>query len=128
MHVNTSRQYFPGWRDVIRRLLAHRPRFVVLTRLLAGEIETFLTRQMLRGHSTACVFLNGREVTELFEQHGYGLVFKGPCAEEQMPPTDFGPGIPTEQRIPCSVNLVFGRSPKKEAALHDRLESTQGEA
>ena len=91
----------------LERLLVHRPRYVVLSRLLAGEVRTWYTAELLRARRTPCAILNVHELTSWFDARGYGLVFKAPALDEPIADARYAADIPAELRIPHALHLVF---------------------
>jgi putative methyltransferase (TIGR04325 family) len=50
VYVNTSLQYFENYKIIFKNLLLFNPSYLVLTRLLAGNIKSYTTHQDLWGH------------------------------------------------------------------------------
>jgi putative methyltransferase (TIGR04325 family) len=110
LHVNTTLQYIHEPLACLERLLQHRPRYVVLSRLLAGEVPTWYTAEMLRARRAPCAILDVRELTAWLDARGYRLVFKAPALDEPIPDTRYAPDIPAALRIPHALHLVFAES------------------
>lgn len=107
VHVNTSLQYLADPHALLARLLVHRPRYVVLTRLLAGEVPTWFTAETLHGRRTPCAILDVRALAGFFAERGYRLVFRAPALDEPLPAPRWHRAIPERLRIPSSLHLVF---------------------
>lgn len=104
--INTSLQYVYDYDCVLNTLLQYNPEYVVLTRLITGDMETYITCQDINGYSTPCIFINFQELVKIFSKNGYKLVFKSPCPEEDFR-EHYDTNIPEHLRLPCSTNLVF---------------------
>jgi putative methyltransferase (TIGR04325 family) len=109
LFINTSLQYIYDYKSVLNMLLKYKPKYVILTRLLAGDIETYITRQTVEGRTTPCMFINIQEILQVFSEHNYSVIFKSPCSEESLT-AYYDSNIPARLRIPCSVNLMFKRN------------------
>jgi putative methyltransferase (TIGR04325 family) len=107
VHINTSLQYMHEPLEALARLLVHRPRYLVLSRLLAGEVPSFVTAESLHGRKAPCTILDARALVDFLAKRGFRLVFKTPASDELVPEERYGPGIPPALRIPSSLHLVF---------------------
>ncbi len=107
VHVNTSLQYLADPHAMLARLLAYRPRYVVLTRLLAGEAPTWFTAETLHGRRTPCAILDERALAGFLGERGYRVVFRVPALDEPLPAPRWHREIPARQRIASSLHLVF---------------------
>jgi putative methyltransferase (TIGR04325 family) len=112
VYLNTVLQYIDEYEKVLRNLLAFNPRYVILTRLSAGDIKTFVTCQNLGGHKSPYIFVNFDELVQIFEDNGYKLVFKAPEAEESFAHT-YDRNIPSSLQIPYTMNVIFCRKEKE---------------
>lgn len=109
LYINTSLQYIYDYDSILDTLLQYNPKYVVLTRLIAGDMETYITCQNIKGYNTSCIFINFQELVKIFSQNGYNLVFKSPCSEENFREY-YDISIPKYLRIPCSANLIFRKA------------------
>jgi putative methyltransferase (TIGR04325 family) len=107
LHINTSLQYIHEPLACLARLLEHRPRYVVLSRLLAGEVPTWYTTELLRARRAPCAILDVNELSRFFDARGYGLVFKAPALDEPIPDVRYAADVPAELRIPHALHLVY---------------------
>lgn len=106
--VCTALQYVFEWREVVERLLAHRPRYLVLTRLLAGPGPTWITTQRLIGSRRApCIIVSEEELDGIAGRSGYTRVFRAPAFQEPIPDGRYHPDIPRHLRIPFSLHVVY---------------------
>ena len=106
VYINTSLQYIENYEKLLDMLLASKPKYVVLSRLLAGNIPTYITEQNINGKRTPCVFLNINDLLQYFKKLKYELIFKSTCYEENMT-SYFNKNIPKSHRITNSMNVIF---------------------
>jgi putative methyltransferase (TIGR04325 family) len=109
LYINTSLQYIYDYSSLLVMLLQYRPQYVILTRLIAGDMKTYITCQNIHGHRTPCIFINFQEIVDVFSNNGFDLVFKSPCAEEVFEGA-YDNTIPKHLRIHNTANLIFERS------------------
>ena len=108
LYINTSLQYINDYSSLLVTLLQYKPQYVILTRLIAGDMKTYITSQNIHGHTTPCIFINFQEIVDIFSKNGFDLIFKSPCAEEVLEEA-YDSNIPKELRIHNTANLVFKR-------------------
>lgn len=107
LYINTSLQYIYDWKNCLDVLLKGKPKLILLTRLLAGEVETFFTKQVnIQGGTTAAMILNIHDVLSYFEQNQYELIFKSPAHEDVLTKEIFD-DVPMHCQIPHGINLLF---------------------
>ena len=109
LYINTALQYIYNYPSLLISLLNYGPQYVILTRLIAGDMKTYITRQNIYGHNTPCVFCNFQEIVDIFVRNGFNLVFKSPCAEEVLEGL-YDNNIPEHCRIHNTANLIFKRA------------------
>jgi len=105
IHINTSLQYFPDYRTILNELFSFQPTYFILTRLLAGEISSYVTSQGVNGKRTPCRIINILEFCEFLKSNGYDLIFKS--ATEEHIKNFFNEEVPENLKIPFSLALVF---------------------
>jgi len=110
VHVNTSLQYIDDPYAILERLCAHRPDWLVLTRLLAGDTPAFLTSQLVQGVPVACRFLNMGELVGWCRDRGYSLVLRCPVVDGDFRDW-YAPSVPHPLRQPHAIHAVFRRDP-----------------
>ncbi len=108
VYINTSLQYIENYKELFSTLLDYNPKYIVLTRLIAGNITTFVTEQNIHGKRTPCIFLNINDLIEYFQSQGYELMFKSACSEEVFSDT-YNVNIPKSHRITNSLDVIFSR-------------------
>lgn len=111
IHAGSVLPYVSGWKELLARLLAHRPHYLLLSDLLAGSNPSFATIQNSFGDTIPHWFLNLEEVIATVENLGWKLLFKAPYVgkflgkEGPLPMDNF----PPEYRIEHASHLLFGR-------------------
>ena len=108
LYVNTSMQYIYNWRKMLAELLRHEFKYLVFTRMLAGNMKEFITCQTIGGFSTQCMFINFSEFKDFLHSKDYHLISKSSCEEDELSDC-YDNNIGNEFRIPHSVNLIFER-------------------
>lgn len=105
VHIAGTLQYIEDYAGVLSMLAKrYHPEHFVLTRTYAGHIETFVTRQVIRGSSTPCMFLNVEELRACLVGIGYEEILCAPC--NPMDATKFK-DIPEQRRIRTSLDMVW---------------------
>jgi len=105
VHIAGTLQYIEDYAGLIASLAErYRPQYFVLTRTYAGNIKTFVSRQVIRGSNTPCMFLNIDELRSSFVGVGYSEVLCAPC--NPIEPTKFA-NIPEPQQIKTSIDMVW---------------------
>jgi putative methyltransferase (TIGR04325 family) len=102
LYVNTVLQYPEEPLELLDRLLTDRPRVVVLTRLLAGELPTTRVRQRLGDGELRVWLLDVRAVESLLEHSGYDVLLSTPTD----PVGVFDEGVPPEHRLASERTIV----------------------
>lgn len=106
VYLNTVLQYIGDYEAVLKNLFVLKPKYVILTRLLAGDMPTYITCQNHDGYRSPCAFVNFKELVRIFSESGYELVYKVPCIEEVFS-NCYDSNIPSSLQIPHSMNAVF---------------------
>ncbi|WP_193583081.1 methyltransferase, TIGR04325 family [Laribacter hongkongensis] len=84
----------------------YKPKYFLMTRIKGGNIDTFVTRQVVGGSSTPCRFSNVPNLIATFEKLGYGVMLNAPCGSFEA--SQFL-DIPEHLQIRRSVDLVLRR-------------------
>ncbi|MDI6757731.1 MAG: methyltransferase, TIGR04325 family, partial [Endomicrobiia bacterium] len=106
LYINVSLQYIPDYRSVLNNLILYGPKYVILTRLYAGDVDTWISSQNIHGYTTYCIFINTKEIMEIFSENGYDLIHKSSVEDEGIEGR-YDPNIPQHLRISNSINLIF---------------------
>jgi putative methyltransferase (TIGR04325 family) len=106
VHVNSALQYVEDYRDLLCRLCAYAPAYVLFSRLPAGDVERYATAQCnMSGARLAFWFLDVREVIEIMAANGYAVTFRAPSLQE-LDQRNFA----LTRRIGRASNLLFRRA------------------
>lgn len=84
----------------------YKPTYFLITRIKGGNIDSFVTRQVVGGSSTPCRFSNVSALIALFDKLGYMLLLNAPCGSYD--PSQFSE-IPEQLQIRQSVDLILKR-------------------
>jgi putative methyltransferase (TIGR04325 family) len=105
-YLNSSLQYVEDYRELLEKLCAFAPRFILLARCAAGENPTFATAQVtLPGKRIPYWFINVRELVSILEQCDYSLLFRARAATG----LDLS-NFPERYRQGTACNLLFART------------------
>lgn len=107
VYVNTSLQYAPDWRACVDSLLTHKPKHLILTRLLCAKTETLYFRQTVYGRSTPCGFVSRADLIAHCAAAGYSVAFDEPCWEESASMLAMLPPDTRQHFDAPSRNMVF---------------------
>lgn len=108
LYLNTTLQYIYDYPSVLDMLLQYKPTYVILTRLIAGDMKTYITCQRVFEYTTPCIFVNFVELVEIFSRNGFKLILKSPCSDEVYE-RSYDDSIPKHLRIHNTANLIFKR-------------------
>jgi putative methyltransferase (TIGR04325 family) len=107
LYVNTTLQYIEDPRTLLDTLLRKAtPDVVLLTRLMAGDVPDWITRQTIGGRTTPCQFLNLPSLLDWFAERGYADELR---SVEDSYAGAFAKDVPENLRIPYDVNVVLRR-------------------
>ena len=76
IHLGSSLQYIENWCELIASFISLKPRYLILTDVLAGDIKNFVTIQKFHGKKIRTHFKNLKEFLSAVEQLGFHLIFK----------------------------------------------------
>jgi putative methyltransferase (TIGR04325 family) len=74
-HLGSSLQYIDDWAGLISSFASLKPRYLILTDVFAGDIESFVTIQKFHEKKIRVRFHNLREFLYTIEQLGFHLIF-----------------------------------------------------
>lgn len=113
VYIRTALQYVEDYRGLLVRLLALKPRYMLLAKLAAGAIPTFATAQMnLPGSVVPCWFHDVREIIQIAASEKYSLLMRTPSDDLVR-----GLAVPSTHRIERATNLLFSRDATREGDL-----------
>lgn len=103
--LGASLQYVEDYHLFLERLAKLRARYILFTKMPAGDIPTFATAQVnLPGKQHAHWLFNVREIAGLMDSAGYRLAFKSAVAGEVNQRT-----FASDHRLGQFCNLLFRR-------------------
>lgn len=111
LHLGSCLQYVKNWKDLLSDLLSLKPNYVLLTGLVSGDIETFVSVQNYYGSKIPVYFFSTAEVIKFLESFNLKLSFKSEYTqsyfgkEGDVPMNNF----PEKLRIKKPLNLFFKR-------------------
>lgn len=107
VHIASTLQYIEDDLGLLSYLAErYEPKYFLLTRNLGGNIESFVTRQVIGGSSTPCRFSNVPNLIATFEKLGYAVMLNAPCGS--FDGSQFS-DIPEQLQIRRSVDLILKR-------------------
>lgn len=115
VHLGSSLQYVRDWRETLNRIVAFKPRVILFTDLLAGDIPSYASGQNYHESIIPCWFLNQGEVEALLGEHDYTALFqarhvstvlgrRGPIPQDNFP---------ADHRLGHSRIMLFSRKENK---------------
>ncbi len=107
--INTALQYVADWRYLLAELVKLCPEFFILTRLIAGDIKTYFSRQNnIPGGKTPSLFLSQHELIGFFVDYGFELIHSSHAGEDTWSSIHYE-HVPHSEQIENTMNLVFKR-------------------
>jgi putative methyltransferase (TIGR04325 family) len=77
VHIGSALQYVSNYKELLKRLTDLKPRWILMTKLPAGDNVTFVTAQVnLPGKKFANWLFNAQELVRVMESLGYTLIFR----------------------------------------------------
>ena len=111
VHLGSTLQYIEDWRGLFSALIDPAPRFLLLSDVLCGPFETFVTCQNVYGSRIPYQFLNDGDLVEAIEGMGLRLIMRTPYVKQLL--GRYGPlpmdNFPPERRLDHSSHLLFAR-------------------
>jgi len=106
--INTALQYMEDHRGLLKKLLSYHSKYFIFTRLLAGNIETHVTSEIIFKRKTPCRFLKIQDIISFFGNEGFDVLLSDHNREESLS-WQYSKDIPSAMRIPYSMDIVFKR-------------------
>jgi len=112
VHAGSSLHYVEDWKSVLNKFAGYKPRFILLSGLMAGGIKTFVTFQNYYGTKIPVWFWNEQEVIKAMQRRGYRLIYRSLLASlykgkrQALPMKNFPPA----RRLKRKCNLLFVRN------------------
>ncbi len=119
VHFGSSIQYVRDWKELLHRIARYRPRIMLFTELMAGDIPTDATGQHYYGSTIPMWFFNFEEFRAHLATLGFQLEFRARYdgtylgKRQPCPQPNFAP----EYRLGYASHALFrsGRSPRGRA-------------
>ena len=107
--VNTALQYLKNPYETLNTFFRYKPKYIILTRLIAGSIPEYYTIQYVLGTKTRCKILNIEKLNAHIELNDYNLILKAENIGENLY-YQCDNNIPEERRIKNTINLIYIRN------------------
>ena len=105
IYINSVLQYIEDYPSLLKKLCSFKPEYFLFVRLSAGDIPTFVTKQVnLPGFCTPYKFLNIDDFIAAMNQLGYTLGFKSSGDTDY-----YQNNLPSPYRLGRNCNLLFIR-------------------
>jgi putative methyltransferase (TIGR04325 family) len=106
VHIGSALQYVNDYEELLKRLTHLKPRWILMTKLPAGDNVTFVTAQVnLPGKTFTNWLFNAKELVRILDSLGYTLIFRsandGQVVQGKVEPT---------YRLQQFCNLLFETS------------------
>ena len=109
VHAANSLHYVADWRMMLGQFACYEPRFIMLSGLNAGDIETFVSYQNYYGSKIPVWFWNVREIIGALENLDYNLIYKSLLETSylgKVQPPPMG-NFPPQYQLKRKCNLIF---------------------
>lgn len=109
IHAASSFQYLECWKDLIENFASLNPKYILLSDVFAGAINSFVTLQNYYGSKIPHWFFNLQDLLDTFERHGYRLIMKSYATSRRLSVEDDLPmdNFPEALRLPQSLHLLL---------------------
>jgi putative methyltransferase (TIGR04325 family) len=109
IHAASSFQYIEHWKDLIEKFSLLSPKYILLSDVFAGSINSFVSLQNYYGSKIPHWFLNLQDLLDAFEKHGYRLMMKSYTTSRRLDVEDALPmdNFPEALRLPQSLHLLL---------------------
>lgn len=109
IHLGSSLHYVEEWQNLIARLSAYHPQYVLFTDLAAGDIPTYASLQNYYESKIPTWFFSIEEIDAVLEKNGFHLAFKSSYMsnilgeEQSYPQENFEP----QYRLGYAASLLY---------------------
>jgi putative methyltransferase (TIGR04325 family) len=109
VYAASSLQYVENWQKLIENFIELGPKYILLSDVFAGNINSYVSLQNYYGSKIPHWFLSLKEVLAIFEISGYKMIMKSYATSRRLAFEDFLPmnNFPTELQLPQTLNLLF---------------------
>ena len=112
LHSASSMQYVYNWKDLVKTFSMLQPKYILLSDVFAGAINTFATLQNYYESKIPHWFLNLDELLNEFSGHGYRLAMKSYATSRRLDSEDMLPmdNFPEKCRLKQTLHLLLERN------------------
>lgn len=112
LHAASSIQYVENWRELVKAFSSLKAKYILLSDVFAGTINSFVTLQNYYESKIPHWFLNLDELLNVFAEHGYRLAMKSHATSRRLEVEDILPmeNFPEHYRLDQSLHLLLDRS------------------
>lgn len=111
IHIGSTLQYIEDWQNLLITLnQKYKPKYFVLSDLLAGTIPTFVSHQIFYDKKIPHIFFNIKEFENfMLYELKFNMLFKAKLIRNILGQEEILPNfaLPSTHRIDRSLNLVF---------------------
>lgn len=109
IHIGSALQYIENWQELLQNLLNYKPKYLILSDTMAGDIKTFVTTQYYYGKYIPTWFWNIDEFVSTIENLNCKLIHKSLYmgkffGERGALPMD---NMPKTNQLKHACNLIF---------------------
>jgi putative methyltransferase (TIGR04325 family) len=112
IHAASSLQYIEHWQDLLAKFAALGPKYILLSDVFAGSIQSYVSLQNYYESKIPHWFLNLNVLLNTFHKHGYRMVLKSYATSRRLDAVDTLPmsNFPENLRLTQSLHLLFKRN------------------
>jgi len=108
-HFGSCLQYIDDWKLLLMHTIRLKPKYIIFSDLIAGDIDGFVTLQKFDGYKMPYRFYNIKEVISFIKKKGYNLILRNNYQvhfngiPSVLPTKKF----PKKNRLDYTSNLIF---------------------
>lgn len=108
-HFGSCLQYIENWKEIINKSCNIKPKYIIFSDLIAGDIKSFITTQRFNKISMPYRFYNIKDIINFVKKNGYELILRNNYqvhfngVPSVLPTKKF----PKNYRLEYSTNLIF---------------------
>jgi len=109
VHAASSLQYVESWQELIENFIELGPKYILLSDVFAGNINSYVSLQNYYGSKIPHWFLNLNEILIIFENFGFRLAMKNYATSRRLDIEDSLPmgNFPAELQLLQTLHLLF---------------------
>jgi len=114
-HFGSSLQYIEDWKAVLIQMKNIKPKYLIFSDLIAGDIKEFVTKQSFNKSVMPYRFYNIKKFVNFISKLGYKLVLRNNYQVQFNNKLSFLPTkkFPIDSRLEYSTNLIFKKNETK---------------